>query len=142
VGAPKAVGDGHSMGETGLKAVAEAIRYLLGERSVGIPTLRHLDNELGEPAEYFRLSPAPITGNPAGGVLVPTQGFGGYNGAVALCGATPETLARYAIEPRVLDAYLERWPAIRKERIEREARLRRSVGFIRRLAEEHRWIGI
>jgi 3-oxoacyl-[acyl-carrier-protein] synthase II len=142
VGAPKSVGDGHSMGETGLKAIAEAVRYLLGETSVGIPTLRHLDDELGEPAHYFRLSPRPITGNPSGGVLVPTQGFGGYNGAIALRGATPDTLARYQIEPSLLAAYLERWPEIRKERIEREARLRRTPGFVRRLAEEHRWKGI
>lgn len=142
VGAPKAIGDGHTMGETGLRAVSEAIRYLLGERSIGIPTLRRVDDELGEPAQYFHLSPAPITGNVSGGVLAPTQGFGGYNGAVALRGATPEALARYDIEPRVLEAYLERWPDIRKERIEREARLRRTPGFILRLADEHRWIGI
>src|SRR5262249_46066793 len=82
VGAPKAVGDGHSMGETGLKAVSEAIHYLLGEPSVGIPTLRHLDDELGEPAKYFRLGREPIPGRVDGGVLVPTQGFGGFNGAI------------------------------------------------------------
>jgi 3-oxoacyl-[acyl-carrier-protein] synthase II len=142
VGAPKAIGDGHSMGETGLKAVSEAIRYLLGEESVGIPTLRRLDNELGDPAEYFHLSEKPVPGNEDGGVLVPTQGFGGYNGAIALRAANAEALRRYDIEPALLDAYLERWRDIRHERIEREARLRRTPGFSRQLAEEHRFPGI
>jgi 3-oxoacyl-[acyl-carrier-protein] synthase II len=142
VGAPKAVGDGHSMGETGLKAVSEAIHYLLGGQSVGIPTLRRVDDELGEPAEYFRLSSEPVNGRVDGGVLVPTQGFGGYNGAIALRGATPDALRRYGIEPGVLEAYLERWPEARRERVEREARWRRTRGFVRLLAEEHRWPGV
>lgn len=142
VGAPKAIGDGHSMGETGLKAVSEAIYYLLGEPSVGIPTLRRIDDELGEPAEYFRLERAPVPGNTAGGVLVPTQGFGGYNGAVALRAANAEAFRRYDVEASVMDAYLERWGEIRRERVEREARLRRTRGFPRRLAEEHRWPGV
>ena len=142
VSAPKAVGDGHSMGETGLKAVNEAIRYLLGEATVGVPTLRRLDPELGEPAEYFTLSASPLAGKEDGGVLVPTQGFGGYNGALALRAAHAEALQRYAIDERVRDAYLERWREIRQARIEREARWRRTPGFIRRLAEEHRWTGI
>ena len=142
VGAPKAVGDGHSMGETGLKAVNEAIHYLLGEQSVGVPTLRRLDNELGEPAEYFRLSADPVNGSVDGGVLVPTQGFGGYNGALALRGATPDALRRYEVDAGVLDAYLERWPEARRERVEREAKWRRTRGFVRKLAEEHRWPGV
>ena len=142
VGAPKAIGDGHSMGETGLKAVSEAIQYLLGGQSVGVPTLRRVDNELGEPAEYFRLSADPVSGRVDGGVLVPTQGFGGYNGAIALRGATPDALRRYDIEPGVLEAYLERWPEARRERVEREAKWRRTRGFVRQLAEEHRWPGV
>ena len=141
VSAPKALGDGHSMGETGLKAVSEAIRYLLGEPAVGIPTLRHVDDELGEPAEYFRLERGPLRGNASGGVLVPTQGFGGYNGAVALRAATAEAFERYAIDPRVLAAYLERWTEIRRERVERERADRRSRGSVRRLAEVHAWPG-
>jgi 3-oxoacyl-(acyl-carrier-protein) synthase len=141
VSAPKALGDGHSMGETGLKAVSEAIRYLLGEPAVGIPTLRRIDDELGEPAEYFRLERAPVRGNPSGGVLVPTQGFGGYNGAVALRAANEEAFARYAVDPRVLAAYIERWSEIRHERVERELRDRRSRGAARRLAEVHCWPG-
>src|SRR5512138_1346692 len=43
VGTPKAVGDGHTMGETGLKALSQAIQFLLGKTAVGIPTLRNLD---------------------------------------------------------------------------------------------------
>jgi 3-oxoacyl-[acyl-carrier-protein] synthase II len=142
VGAPKAIGDGHSMGETGLKAVSEAIHYLLGEPSVGVPTLRRLDPELGEPAEYFRLNASPVPGNEDGGVLVPTQGFGGYNAAIALRAANPDSLRRYATGPAVLEAYLERWRELRQARIEREARWRRTRGFTRRLAEEHCWPGI
>ncbi len=141
VSAPKALGDGHSMGETGLKAVSEAIRYLLGEPAVGIPTLRRVDDELGEPAEYFRLERGPLRGNTDGGVIVPTQGFGGYNGAVALRAASAEAFARYDVEPGLVAAYVERWADVRRERVEREARHRRSRGFVRRLAEEHRWPG-
>jgi 3-oxoacyl-(acyl-carrier-protein) synthase len=141
VSAPKAIGDGHSMGETGLKAVSEAIHYLLGEPAVGIPTLRHVDEELGEPAEYFRLERGPVRGNASGGAIVATQGFGGYNGAVVLRSASVEAFERYDIEPGLLAAYAERWAEIRRDRMEREARYRRSRGFIRRLAEEHRWLG-
>jgi 3-oxoacyl-(acyl-carrier-protein) synthase len=141
VSAPKAIGDGHSMGETGLKAVSEAIHYLLGELAVGIPTLRRIDDELGEPAEFFRLERGPVRGNTNGGVIIPTQGFGGYNGAVALRAATAEAFGRYDIDAQMLAAYLERWPEIRRERAEREARHRRSRGFVRRLAEQHRWPG-
>lgn len=142
VGAPKAIGDGHSMGETGLKAVSEAIHHLLGEASVGVPTLRRLDDELGEPAEFFKLERGPVRGDGHGGALIPTQGFGGFNGAIALRSATPEALERYDVDPGVLAAYLERWPEVRRERIEREARLRRTRGFVRTLAEVHRWPGV
>jgi 3-oxoacyl-(acyl-carrier-protein) synthase len=139
VGAPKALGDGHTMGETGLKAVAEAIQYVLGRPAVGVPTLRRLDQEIGPVIEHFRLSAAPNAGNPDGGALVATQGFGGFNAAITLRSATPEALRRYPVETKLLDAYLERWSDIRLERVEREARYRRSRGFVLRLAEEHRW---
>jgi hypothetical protein len=142
VGAPKAVGDGHSMGETGLKAVSEAVHYLCGEATVGIPTLRRVDPDLGEPAEFFRLSRDPVAGDEDGGALVPTQGFGGFNGAVALRSANPDALRRYEGDEAVLSAYLERWREVRRERIEREARHRRTRGFVRLLAEEHRWPGV
>jgi 3-oxoacyl-[acyl-carrier-protein] synthase II len=139
VGAPKALGDGHSMGEAGLKATSEALHYLLGDLSVGVPTLRRLDNELGEPAEHFVLSRDPVPGDQDGGVMVPTQGFGGYNGALALRAANPDALRRYATEPRILEAYLERWREMRQARIDREARWRRTPGAARKLAEEHAW---
>jgi 3-oxoacyl-(acyl-carrier-protein) synthase len=142
VGAPKAIGDGHSMGETGLKAVSEAIHYLCGDATVGIPTLRRVDPDLGEPAEFFRLSAEPVAGDEDGGVLVPTQGFGGFNGAVALRSANADALRRYAGDEGVLAAYLERWREVRRERVDREARSRRTRGFVRHLAEEHRWPGV
>ena len=142
VGAPKAVGDGHSMGETGLKAVGEAIQYLQGSPSVGIPTLMRRDPDLGPAAEFFKLQTAPVAGNDDGGVLTATQGFGGYDGALALRAANAATFRRYQFnDPKILDAYLERWTEIRNQRIEREARWRRTRGFARLLAEEHRWLG-
>lgn len=139
VGTPKALGDGHTMGETGLKAVAHAIGYLLGEPSVGVPTLRRLDPELGPAAEQFVLSPRPVPGDSDGAVLCATQGFGGYNGAVALCAATPERLARYDVEPAMLAAYLERWPEVRRDRERRERAARTTRGSALELAELHRW---
>jgi len=139
VGAPKALGDGHTMGEAGLKAASEAIHYLLGDLSVGVPTLHRLDDQLGEPAQHFKLSNAPVRGNEDGGVMVPTQGFGGYNGALALRAANADSLRRCAVEPGVLDAYLERWRELRQARVEREARWRRTPGATRLLAEDHRW---
>jgi 3-oxoacyl-[acyl-carrier-protein] synthase II len=139
VGAPKALGDGHTMGETGLKAVGEGLHYVLGQPAVGIPTLRTIDGELGSVAEDFLLSAAPCPGNPDGGALVATQGFGGFNAAITLRSATPEALRRYQIAPELLNAYLERWTQIRQERIEREASYRRMRGFVLRLAAEHRW---
>jgi hypothetical protein len=60
ISAPKALGDGHSMGETGLKAVGEAIQYVLGKPAVGIPTLRRLDDELAGLTSGFRFSAAPV----------------------------------------------------------------------------------
>jgi 3-oxoacyl-(acyl-carrier-protein) synthase len=139
ISAPKALGDGHSMGETGLKAIGEAIQYVLGRPAVGIPTLRRLDDQLEGVAAGFRFSSAPVPGDADGGALIATQGFGGYDAAVALRSANPATLRRYDVDPRVLDAYLERWSELRRERAEREARLRRTRGFIRKLAEEHCW---
>ncbi|MGW8250202.1 MAG: class I tRNA ligase family protein, partial [Anaerolineales bacterium] len=47
VGTPKALGDGHTMGETGLKAAAHAIRYLLGQPSVGLPVEIGVERKLG-----------------------------------------------------------------------------------------------
>jgi 3-oxoacyl-(acyl-carrier-protein) synthase len=142
VGTPKAVGDGHTMGETGLKAVAQALQYLLGEESVAVPTLRKPDPELGDIASSFVLQAAPVPGNIDGGALCATQGFGGYNGAIALRSAHPEALERYAPDPKALAAYLERWPEIRRERVKRERhwRLRRRSALD--LAQMHCWKGL
>lgn len=139
IGAPKAAGDGHSMGETGLKAIGEAIQYVLGHRSVGIPTLRGLEAELAGFLGEFRFSSDPVPGDADGGALVATQGFGGYDGAVALRSAHPDALRRYSADRRTLDAYLERWPELRRQRVEQEARKRRTPGVSRKLAEEHCW---
>lgn len=142
VGAPKAVGDGHSMGETGLKAIGEALHYVMGDVSVGIPTLRRIDDQLGPAAEFFHLAADPVPGDGDGGALTSTQGFGGYDGAVAIRAAHADALRRYAFsDPRQLDAYLEGWADLRRERIEREASHRRTRGFVRKLAEMHRWPG-
>jgi hypothetical protein len=142
VGTPKALGDGHTMGETGLKGVAQAIQYLLGKRAVGVPTLRHLDPELGGVAESFHLQPAPVAGNLDGGALSATQGFGGYNGAIALRAANPEAFARYSPDRKVLSAYLERWPELRREREQREFHWRTRRRSALELAQIHRWKGL
>lgn len=141
VGAPKAVGDGHSMGETGLKAVSQAIQYLLGERAVGVPTLRRVDPDLGPAAEHFNLQSQCVAGDRDGGVLCSTQGFGGYNGAIALRAANHDSLARYHGDRAVLDAYLEQWPESRREREHRERHWRRRRRGVLELAQLHRWKG-
>lgn len=142
VGTPKAVGDGHTMGETGLKAVSQAIQYLLGEECVGVPTLRKVDPELGPVVDQFVLQSAPVPGNPDGGAVCATQGFGGYNGAIALRAANAEAFARYSPDRRILAAYLERWPELRRERQQRERywRLRRRAAL--ELAQMHCWKGL
>jgi len=142
VGTPKALGDGHTMGETGLKAVAQAIQFLLGKPAVGVPTLRHPDPDLGAVADSFILSSASVPGNPDGGAICATQGFGGYNGAIALRAAHAEAFARYSPDRNVLAAYLERWPELRREREQRERYWRlRNRGTLE-LAQVHRWKGL
>ncbi len=142
VGTPKALGDGHSMGETGLKAVAQGIQYLLGNPAVGVPTLRNVDPDLGPVIESFVLDRQSRHGNPDGGVLCATQGFGGYNGAVALRGAHADAFRRYAVDTKVLDAYLERWPQLRREREQRERLWRTRRRSALELAQMHRWKGL
>ena len=141
VGTPKSVGDGHSMGETGLKAVSQAIQYVLGKTAVAVPTLRQADPELGAAAELFRLQSDPVRGGESCGALCATQGFGGYNGAIALRSANPESIARYGVDPKVLSAYLERWPQLRRERDAHERYWRRRRGGALELASSHRWLG-
>jgi 3-oxoacyl-[acyl-carrier-protein] synthase II len=141
VGTPKAIGDGHTMGETGLKSVAQALQYVLGEEAVGIPTLRHRDPDLGPAAEQFILQRENVSGNTDGGALCATQGFGGYNGAVAFRSANRESISRYECDRKTLDAYLERWPEIRKQRQDSERHWRRRRRSTIELAELHRWQG-
>jgi hypothetical protein len=142
VGTPKAVGDGHTMGETGLKAVSQALQFLLGRTAVGVPTLRNIDPELGSVAESFVLGAAPVTGNADGGAICATQGFGGYNGAIALRSANAAAFARYAPDKSVLAAYLERWPQLRKEREQRERYWRTRRRSAIELAQTHCWKGL
>jgi 3-oxoacyl-[acyl-carrier-protein] synthase II len=139
VGTPKALGDGHTMGETGLKAVAQAIRYLLGEAVVGVPTLRTLDPMLAHLTDEFELSPDLVPGDSDGGAICATQGFGGYNGAIALRAANPDSIRRYTADPGVLAAYLERWPTIRRDRERRERQMRIRRASTLELAHMHRW---
>jgi hypothetical protein len=93
-------------------------------------------------AESFSLQASPVTGDRDGGALCATQGFGGYNGAIALRGANADAFSRYALDQNVLAAYLERWPELRagREQRERSARLRR--GSTLELALRHRWKGM
>lgn len=142
VGAPKALGDGHTMGDAGLKAIVHALRYVLGEPAVGLPTLRELDAELGPIADQYDLAAATVPGDADGGAICATQGFGGYDGAIALRAANPDSITRYACDTRDLDAYLERWPEIRAERRRRERVSRTTRGDTLRLATEHRWRGL
>jgi len=142
VGTPKALGDGHTMGETGLKAVSQALQFVLGRTAVGVPTLRHLDPDLGPVTDSFELSAESTAGNLDGGVLCATQGFGGYNGAIALRAAHADAFARYAPDRKVLAAYLERWPELRREREQREKYWRTRRRSSLELAELHRWHGL
>ncbi|WP_036113140.1 MULTISPECIES: hypothetical protein [Luteibacter] len=142
VGTPKAVGDGHTMGETGLKALSQALQFVLGRKAPGVPTLRRLDPDLADVAAHFHLQADPSDGNADGGAICATQGFGGYNGAVALRSATPATIAKYEGDPAVLEAYLAAWPTVRADREKRERVARRSPRLALNMAETHRWIGL
>jgi hypothetical protein len=82
-----------------------------------------------------------VAGGGDGAALIATQGFGGYNGAIALRAANADAFARYAPDRKTLSAYLERWPELRREREQRERywRLRRRGAL--ELAITHRWRG-
>ncbi|WP_413214740.1 hypothetical protein [Paraburkholderia kururiensis] len=139
VGTSKAVGDGHTMGETGLKSLGQALQYVLGQPAPGLPTLRTLDAELQQVAEDYVFAQKPAISHGDAGSLCAVQGFGGYNGAVALRSATRETLGRYIFEPGLLERYLERWDELRSERERREMRIRLSPGISLTMAEFHHW---
>jgi hypothetical protein len=74
-------------------------------------------------------------------VLCATQGFGGYNGAIALRAAHAEAFSRYSPDKNILAAYLERWSELRKERERRERHWRTSRRSALELAQLHRWHG-
>lgn len=141
VGTPKALGDGHTMGDAGLKEVVHALRYVMGDTAVGLPTLRHVDPDLGPFVDQYELSGATVPGDADGGAICATQGFGGYDGAVALRAANPDSIARYDCDRADLAAYLEQWPEIRRERERRELVSRTTSGDTLRLGLEHRWPG-
>ena len=144
VGAPKAAipGVGHPMGPAGHLATEEGTHYLQGHKSVGIPTWRRPDPDLAQEAEMYELSAKPVDGNEDGGVIEAVQGFGGYVAAMARRSANAQSIRRHAVsDEKNVDAYLERWPEIRRERLAREARANRTIGSALRLAVEHRWPG-
>ncbi|HEX4353930.1 MAG TPA: hypothetical protein VHZ95_13470 [Polyangiales bacterium] len=142
VGTSKALGEGHTLGEAGLRATAEAIYYVLGEQTVGVPTLRQIDPELSDLLEQYSISAKPIAGNEEGGALVYAQGFGGYDAALALRSASADALRRYRFaDPSRLEAYLERRPELRRQRKLSERAARRLDGSTLALAERHRWPG-
>ena len=61
---------------------------------------------------------------------------------MALRAAHAEAFGRYSPDRKVLSAYLERWPELRREREERERhwRLRRRSAI--ELAQMHCWKGL
>ena len=143
VGAPKALGDGHTMGEAGLRSAAEGIQYVLGAPAVGVPSLRRLDPELSDCVENFDIRATSFAGNEDGGAIAYAQGFGGYDAAVALRAAHPDALRRYRFEDeKALDAYLERRAEIRRQRIADERRARFADQGVLALAERHRYPGL
>jgi 3-oxoacyl-(acyl-carrier-protein) synthase len=142
VGTSKALGEGHTLGEAGLRATAEAVYYVLGEQTVGVPSLRRIDPELSDLLEHYSISAKPIAGNEDGGALVYAQGFGGYDAALALRSANSAALRRYRFaDPNSLDAYLERRSELRNQRKHNERVARRTQGAVLALAERHRWPG-
>lgn len=60
---------------------------------------------------------------------------------MALRAANHEALARYEGDRNVLNAYLEQWPEIRREREHRERYWRRRRRSTLELAQLHRWRG-
>jgi 3-oxoacyl-[acyl-carrier-protein] synthase II len=143
VGAPKSMGDGHTMGEAGLRSTAEAIYYVSGEPTVGVRSLRRCDPELADYMDQFAVGSDCVPGREDGGALTYAQGFGGYVAALALRSAHPDALRRYRFaDPAQLDAYLERRTETRKRRIRDERRARRTRGGLLGLIERHRWPGL
>ena len=91
--------------------------------------------------EQFVLRAANVPGNSDGGAVCATQGFGGYNGAIALRAAHADAFSRYAVDRNALSAYLERWPEVRRERERRELYWRSRRRSALDLAQQHCWKG-
>jgi 3-oxoacyl-(acyl-carrier-protein) synthase len=145
VSAPKASspGAGHPMGPAGHLATDQGNQYLMGRKTMGIPTLRNIDPDLAQELEHFDLSSRPISGNEDGGEISAVQGFGGYVAAIVRRSANPDSLRRYPLsDSRLLDAYLERHHTTRRERERREAGYHRTIGSALGQAVRHRWSGI
>lgn len=143
VGAPKSLGDGHTTGEAGLRSTGEAIYYVLGAQTVGVPSLRRIDPEIADCLEQFKIDAAPVAGDEDGGAIAYAQGFGGYVAALALRAAHPDALRRYCFKDRTrLDAFLERSAEVRRQRVRDEQQARRTRGAILALAERHCWPGL
>lgn len=143
VGAPKAAGIGHPMAAAGHAALQEGTHYLMGQPTVGVPTLRRRLKDLPPEADPFDLSSDPVPGSLERGYIAHVQGFGGYNGALAGFPATDEFIRRLPIrDERIREAFLERRDEIRRQRIAREARWNRTAKAALRLAELHRWPGV
>jgi hypothetical protein len=142
VGTPKAVGDGHTMGETGLKALSQALQYLLGRTAVGIPTLRNLDPDLGAAAESFVLEAPPVAGKCRRRRGLRDARIRRLQRSNRSAGRKAEAFGRYSVDRKVLSAYLERWPELRREREQREKywRLRRRSTI--ELVQTHCWKGL
>ena len=77
-----------------------------------------------------------------GDVMLDRYWFGGYNGALALRAAHAEAFARYAPDRKLLAAYLERWPELRREREQRERHWRLRRRSTLDLAQLHHWHGL
>jgi hypothetical protein len=97
---------------------------------------------LGPITDAFEMSAQSAVGNPDGGALCATQGFGGYNGAIAIRAAHAEAFSRYSPDRKILAAYLERWPELRREREQREKYWRTRRRSSLELAQLHRWRGL
>ena len=140
VGAPKST-SGHPQGPSGLKAALEAIQYVSGKPTIGVPTLRTLLPELAElAAREFLLQSRPLPGSQEAGALAAVQGFSGYCAAMLFSPATPKSLQRYRFaDERVRDAYLEVMSETLASARAREARWARTEGAALQLALLHRF---
>ena len=140
VSATKAVGDGHTMGETSLKASGEAIQYVLGNTVCGIPTLRKLDPELDIFSNEVKFQEGPISGNPDSGAIVVTQGFGGYVGAMVFRSFRVDQLEIYNFNKNVnIDEYKKQHPHILVKMNDDEKRIRSQSNPLITEVQSHAW---